>query len=173
MIDKNKHHYLLYIQLETFESQSPELFECCCATLKTQATIFCLVTVYRVPGGSVKLFIDNFTNFLEEKNLCFDRILLLGDFNISLNVNNDASRLWILFMEELGLIQHVISQTHKSGSLLNHVISSAKIRVNVKSHFFTKSDYSLICRIFSVCAPQYVMLPPVTEHVSILGKPSY
>ena len=130
---------------ENFESQSSELFEWRCATLKIQATIFFLVTVYRVPGGSVKLFIDNFTKFLEDKKLRFERILL-GDFNISLNVNNDFSRLWILFMKEFGLIQHVESQTHKCGSLLDHVISSGENRVNVKSNtFLIKSDHSLNC----------------------------
>ena len=135
--------YRSNIQLENFECQSSELFECCCATLKIQETIFCLIIVYRVPGGSVKLFFDN---FLEDKKLCFDRILLLGNFNISLNVNNDASRLWSLFMEEFGLIQHVRTQTHKSGGLLDHVISSGEIRINVISNtFLTQSDHSLIC----------------------------
>ena len=53
-------------QLENFESQSSELFDYCCATLKIHATIF-LITVNRVSGASVKLFIDNFTTFLEDK----------------------------------------------------------------------------------------------------------
>ena len=88
-------------QLHNFESQSSELFECCCATLEIQETTFYLIILYRVPGRSFKLFIDNFANFLEDKKLRFVGILLLGDFNISLNVNNEASRLWALFWKKL------------------------------------------------------------------------
>ena len=92
------------------------------------------------------MFIDNFAKFMEDKKLRFDRILLLGDFNTSLNVNNDASRLSAIFMEEFALIQHVKSQTHKSGGLLDHVISFGEIRINVISNtFLTQSDHSLIC----------------------------
>ena len=115
--------------------------------MKFQETIFCLIIVYRVPGGNVKSFIDKFADFLEDKKLCFDRILLLGDFNISLNVNTDASRLWALFMEEFGLIQHFKSQTHKSGGLLDYqVIWSSEILINViLKTLLAQTDHSLIC----------------------------
>ena len=108
-------------------------------------------------GGSVKLFIDNFTKFLEDKKLRLERILLLGIFNIPLNVNNDASRPSTAFTEEFGLI-HVKSQTHKSGGLLDHVLSSGDIHVNVKSNtFLTQFDHSLICFLISnwkLCKPK-------------------
>ena len=68
---------------------------------------------------------------------------------MSLKVNNDASGIGNLFMKEFGLIQHVKSQTHKSGSLLDHFKSSGETRVDVKSNtFLTNSDNSLNC--FSV-----------------------
>ena len=136
--------YRSNIQLENFESQSSELFESCFATLKIQESIFCLIIVYRVPGRSVTTFIDNFSDFLKEKTLRFDGILLIGNFNISLNVNNYASQLWALFMEEFGLIQHVKSQTHKSGGhfIHDHFISSGEIRINVISNtFLTQFDH--------------------------------
>ena len=89
--------------------------------------------------------LEDETNFLEDKKICFDRIFFLCNFNISLNFNNDASRLWTLFVKEFGLIHHVKSQTHKSVCLLNHVISSGEILVIVKSNIFlTQSDHSLI-----------------------------
>ena len=99
--------------------------------------------MYRVAGGNVKSFIDKFADFLEDKMLCFDRILLLGDFNISLN----ASRLWALLMEEFGLIQLFKSQTHKPCGLLDyHVIWSSEILINVISKtLLTQTDHSLIC----------------------------
>ena len=98
-----------------------------------------------MPGRSVKLFIDNFTNFLEVEKTRFDRILP-EDLNISSNVNNDASHPWILFMEEFVLIQHVKRKTHKSGSILDHVTTSGKIRVNTKSNtLLTQSDHFPVC----------------------------
>ena len=103
--------------------------------------------MYRVPGGSIKLSIDNFTTFLEDRKLRFDRTLLLGDFHISLKVNNDASRFLTLFLiEEFCLSQEVQNQSHKSIGLFDRILSYGEIRVNVNSNnFLTQSHRSVSC----------------------------
>ena len=105
------------------------------------ATSYLVIAVYRQPGSNVKSFIDHFTLLFEEKRLQFDKIVLLGDFNISLNVNNDESKMWNSFFEDFGLTRYVSEKTHRSGG-----IASNNISINVKSNsFITSSYHSFIC----------------------------
>ena len=138
--------YRYDIHLENFEKFTSEFFECCYASLTVGATSYLVIAVYRPPGLNVKSFIDHFTVLFEGKRLQFDKIVLLGDFNISLNVNNDASKMWNSFFEDFGLTQYVSEKTHRSGGILDHVIASNNISINVKSNsLITSSDHSFIC----------------------------
>ena len=120
--------------------------ECCYASLTAGATSYLVIAFYRPPGLNVKSFIDHFTVLFEEKRLQFDKIVLLGDFNISLNVNNDASQMWSSFFEDFGLTQYVFEKMHGIGGLLDHVIASNNISIKVKSNrFITSLDHSFIC----------------------------
>ena len=98
-------------------------------SLTVGATSYLVIVVYEPPGLNVKSFIDQFTILFEEKRLQFDKIVLLGDFNISLNVKNDTSKFLNLFFEDF--------------------VWSNNTSINVKSNsFITSSDRSFIC--FSV-----------------------
>ena len=56
--------------------------------LLTVGATSCLVIAdYRSPGLNFKPSIDQFAILFEEKRLQFDKIVLLGDFIISLNVS--------------------------------------------------------------------------------------
>ena len=135
--------YRYDIHLENFEKFTSEFFECCYASLTVGATSYLVIAVYRPPGLNVKSFIDHFTVLFEEKRLQFDKIVLLGNFKISLNVNNDASN---SFFEDFGLTQYVSEKTHRGGGILDHIIASNNISINVKSNsFITSSDHSFIC----------------------------
>ena len=120
--------------------------ESCYASLTVGATSYLVIAVYRPPGLNVKSLVDHFAILFEEKRLQFDKIVLLGNFNISLNVNNDASKMWISFFEDFGLTQYVSEKTHRSGGILDHIIASNNISINVISNsFITSSDHSFIC----------------------------
>ena len=122
-----------------------EFFQCCYASLTVGATSYLVIAVYRPPGLNVKSFIDHFTVPFEEKRLQFDKIVLLGGFNISLNVNNDASKMRNSFFEDFGLTQYVSEKTHRIGGILDHIIASNNISINVKSNsFITSPDNSFI-----------------------------
>ena len=88
------------LHLENFEKFASEFFECCYAPLTVGATSYLVIAVYRPPGLNVKSFIDHFTILVEEKRIQFDKIVLLGDFNIKLNAKNDASKIWNPFFED-------------------------------------------------------------------------
>ena len=54
--------------------------------------------------------------------------------------------MWNSFFEDFGLTQYVSEKTHRSGGILDHIIASNNISINVKSNsFITSSDHSLIC----------------------------
>ena len=76
------------------------------------------------------------TILFEEKRLQFEKIVLLGHFNNSLNVNNDASKIWDSFFEDFGLTQYVCEKTYSTGGILDHLIASNNISINVKSNSF-------------------------------------
>ena len=88
------------------------------------------IRCFRPTGIIVKSFIDHFTILFEEKRIQFDKMVLLGDFNISLNLNNDASN---HFLKDFGRTQYVCEKTHRSVGILDHVIASNNISINVKS----------------------------------------
>ena len=116
--------YRYDLHSENLEKFISEFFQCCYASLTVGATSYLVIAVYRPPGINFKSFIDHFTILFEEKRLQFDKVVLLGDFNISLNVNNDASKVWNSFFEDFGLTQYVCEKTHRSGGILHHVIAS-------------------------------------------------
>ena len=109
------------------------------------ATSYLVIAVYRPPGLNIKSFIDHFTILFEKKRLHIDKIVLLGDFNISLNVNYGASKIWNSFFEDFGLTQYVSEKRHRSGGIPDHVIASNNYSINVKSNsFITSSDHSFV-----------------------------
>ena len=132
--------------MENFEKIISEFFECCYASLIVRATGYLVIAVYRPPGLNVQSFIEHFTILFAEKSLQFDKIVLLCDFNISLNVKNDASKIWNSFCEDFDPTEYVSEKTHRDGGTLYHVIASKNISINVKSNsFITSSDQSFIC----------------------------
>ena len=79
------------LPLENFEVVSSEYFACCFTILKNEGKTLLLIAVYQTSGGNARSFIENSTHFFEENRLLYDRILLLGDMNISLTTTNDFS----------------------------------------------------------------------------------
>ena len=93
--------YRYNLHLENFKKFTSEFFECCYGSSTVGATSYLVIAVYRPPGLNVKSFIDHFTIPFEGKGLQFDKIVPLGDFNISLNANNDASKFGTHFLKIL------------------------------------------------------------------------
>ena len=64
------------------------------------------------------LFVEKIAELFEEKSLLYDKILLLGDLNISLTSTHQASTLRNWIMEDFGLVQHEESETHEKEGFL-------------------------------------------------------
>ena len=76
---------------ENFEVVLSEYFACCFTILNDEGKTLLLIAVYRTSGGNVRSSIENFSHFFEENRLLYDRILLLGDMNITLTTTNNIS----------------------------------------------------------------------------------
>ena len=138
--------YKYDLHLENFENFTCEFFECCYASLTVGGSSYLVIAVYRPSGLNAKSFLDHFAILFEEKRLQFDKIVLLGDFNISLNVNNNLSKIRNSFFEDFGLTHYVSEKTHRRVGILDHLIASNNFSINVKlNSFITFSDHSFIC----------------------------
>ena len=88
-----------------------------------------VVIVYRPPYSehhkiSIGAFIRQFSNYMESVILSKEHLLVLGDFNIHLDVSDDADAVKFHdLLESLGLEQHVTKSTHIHGRILDLVIT--------------------------------------------------
>ena len=100
-------------------------FECMDVTFINRKSIRALVE-YRPPetGTVIDLFFEEFSSLLEEVVVCSEELLIIGDFNF--HMDDTADRYAAQFgslLELLNLKQHVAVPTHRSGHILDLVIS--------------------------------------------------
>ncbi|KAI5607668.1 hypothetical protein C0J50_6988, partial [Silurus asotus] len=82
-----------------------------------------LVTVYRPPGAYAE-FLQEFASFLTDLLLNFDKVLLVGDFNIHVDDVNDALGLsFVDLLNSFGVKQNITGPTHRFNHTLDLVIS--------------------------------------------------
>ena len=92
-----------------------------------------LVIIYRPPlstsnGLSVKLFLEEFSAYLEHSALAPGHLLLAGDFNFHIDQPDDSdARCFLRVLESFDLMQHVTGPTHYDGHSLDLVITRANV----------------------------------------------
>ena len=85
--------------------------------------------VYRTPFSekhpvTVATFLSDIAEYLESIVLSSERLLIVGDMNIHMDVPDDADAIKFLdLLECMGLTQHVITPTHRSGHSLVLIIT--------------------------------------------------
>ena len=85
--------------------------------------------IYQTPYSekhpvTVSTFLGEFTEYLESTVLSSERLLIVGDMNIHVNVPDDPDAFKFLdLLECMGLTQHVIAPTHRSGHTLDLIIT--------------------------------------------------
>uniref|UniRef100_A0A8P4KLV1 Reverse transcriptase domain-containing protein n=1 Tax=Dicentrarchus labrax TaxID=13489 RepID=A0A8P4KLV1_DICLA len=81
------------------------------------------VIVYRAPGPYSD-FISEFSEFLSSLVLKSDKVIIVGDFNIHVDVNNDSlSNAFISLLDSIGFYQSVNKPTHCFNHTLDLVLS--------------------------------------------------
>ena len=88
-----------------------------------------LVVIYRAPpspgnGFTVRMFLEEFSSFLEGLVSTTSALLVAGDFNFHIDEPNDCdARRFLQVLESFDLIQHVSEATHKKGHILDLIIT--------------------------------------------------
>ena len=87
-------------------------------------TTITVLGIYRPPAGSPVEFLTEFTNWITDVVVQDTNLLVVGDFNLHINNENDENA--ANFKESviaLGLEQHVAKPTHKSGNILDIIFT--------------------------------------------------
>ena len=83
-----------------------------------------IVGVYRPPDKSIPDFLDLFTEYIADLIAEHENIVLVGDFNIHINdEDNPNAVVFLETMTALGLHQHVNGPMHRSGNCLDLVFT--------------------------------------------------
>ena len=108
-----------------------------------------IVVIYRPPQSTLNKmsksqFIDEFSEYLEVLAASSGRLLICGDFNINWADSNDniCKKLFNI-LEAFNLQQHIKNSTHKSGHLLDYIISDGRLINSVSVSDFI-SDHCAI-----------------------------
>ena len=91
-------------------------FEYSIWSIQTTNQAICLVAIYRPPDLSLPWFLDDFTEFMVDIIADSSNIVVMGDFNIHVNCDDDPNA--VIFsdtMKAIGLHQHITGPTHRSG----------------------------------------------------------
>ena len=81
------------------------------------------VTVYRPPGPYSE-FLCEFSEFLSSLVLKTDKVIIVGDFNIHVDVENDSlSAAFISLLDSIGFSQKVSKPTHRQNHTLDLVLA--------------------------------------------------
>ncbi|KAI2653251.1 hypothetical protein H4Q32_006658 [Labeo rohita] len=84
---------------------------------------FVLATVYRPPGHHTD-FLQEFADFISELVLATDKVLIVRDFNIHVDIENDAlAAAFTDILNSIGVRQHVSGPTHCRNHTLDLILS--------------------------------------------------
>ena len=98
-------------------------FEMLSFVLNGNVPLLCVV-IYRPPKGP-PLFLDEFSELLSIITPKYDRIAILGDFNIHVCCpSHPLVKDFITIMESFNLVQSVCQPTHNKGHILDLILSS-------------------------------------------------
>ena len=101
----------------------PSSYEIQTLLITTPTVVNCAV-IYRPPSSSPSTFLDEFETFLAEFTTRRGKILICGDFNISVNnKDNPFTRKFMELLETFDLSQDVIGSTHNSGNTLDLILT--------------------------------------------------
>ena len=124
--------------------------------VQTKYPIPCILSVIYRPDkkSTIKVFNDDFTDFVSKLS-CFNKpIILMGDFNIHLNKSSQDVSNFLEILDIFDLKQFVSSPTHRHGNILDPVISSDPINsLEIYDLTSTISDHFLLkfkCNFHSV-----------------------
>ncbi len=142
-------------------------FELLGFVLNGKAPMLCII-VYRPPSQS-KAFLSEFSELLTVVMPRYDRLLILGDFNIHVCCpTNSLATDFLHLIDSFNLVQSVTFPTHVKKHILVLVLSSGLSLSNLASYDICVSDHKAI--LFETGLPVPAPNLPVPTYVRILNS---
>ena len=134
-------------------------FELCLFELSRSHVVLCAV-IYRPPKYN-KNFISDFSEFLAEILPKYDRVLIIGDFNIHTCCPDEPiSRSFLNVIDSFNFVQSVSRPTHELGHTLDLVLSHGLCVSNLDICDAVFSDHMPILFDIPVHRPVKLCAPP-------------
>ena len=106
------------------QTEQHSTFEHIAISLSSDKSALRLVSLYRPPSSPTPLFLEQFSNFLEQMCLGGSDIVIAGDLNIKWDEpENSFTRRYSELLTAFGLSQNVKDPTHVKSHILDHIIS--------------------------------------------------
>jgi exonuclease III len=144
--------YRSSIKLSMQTSTPRTSFEHLKASIKHAGTSLSLCVMYRPPtSGLYNTFLEEFAEFIGEIQTSPGVPLVVGDFNVHVDVPTDSNTSkFLTLLESANLCQHVTIPTHHRGHTLDLVITKGSY-LNVKDRYVS-SLRPLDCYVSPKCA---------------------
>ena len=100
-----------------------------------------IIAIYHPPYSDAypdtnSMFIDNFTDWIGERVMTYNNIIITGDFNLHINeVDNPEIQVFINTITALGFNQVVDFETHKQGNHLDLVLTEELTKLKIANWF--------------------------------------
>ena len=129
--------------------------------IKSETDRIHLIIIYRTPYSdahpvTTSVFFEEFSSFLESAVFCSSHLLITGDFNIHMDVEDDTDAVRLRgLLESTGLKQHATVPTHISGHTLDLVITRLSDQLGISTPWtdYLFSDHMPVYSKLQVCKP--------------------
>ena len=135
-----------FIKVQVLRTGEFHTFEFSEYKIKISTVFFIVLIIYRPPGSSFTLFLDDFSELIEPILNTTHRLLICGDFNIHVNKTNCPENIRFQdFLISRNLKNFVNFETHMSGNTLDLVImrEDENVPISITQGSFI-SDHCLI-----------------------------
>ena len=128
-----------YLKTRKIIEGNQKTFQYAVLKVKTHGNMLTCIAIYRPPYSAtnqetVSKFVDDFTVWLASISVSFSNMIVLGDFHIHINDENDnEAGIFVDTMIALGFNQHVSFPTHRAGNTLDLVYTETCNNIEVKS----------------------------------------
>ena len=141
--------YKSELNTSTARGQPFKTMESSCFSISTGNRLINLITIYRPPDSNVLESCNELAKLLETNINSSGELILLGDFNITVNKPSDAEPVTILdILDSFNLINNLDKPTHRVSNTLDLIIhdadSSIIPRIKMDRLFLTITLFSSI-----------------------------
>ena len=131
-------------------------FECLPVTISNQYGEVLIFVIYRPPPSKKNkltdtIFIDEFSEFIGKIAILPEKTLIIGDFNFHWDAPTKSSaKIFVDIIKSAGFIQHVNSATHRSGYILDLILSRPDEKLTTSctvQHDEISDHFPVICNL--------------------------